>query len=228
MSDQRLRELERRWKEAPSPHTEADYLRERVRAGSLSEARLRLAAFLGHEAAGLAARDPVAPPEPAEARWFLWGRELARLDAEAPVRCAVAIARHLLPELEDDPFADDMARDCLRCAERWALDPWNPELVEAAAQALAFPDEDTAELGFPTPASRQALAAARMAAAAARGRREDSAAAQAALAGQAVLGDAQAVLRILRDEVVPWALGYRDPIAAQLANGEGAGEAPTR
>ena len=218
MSDQRLRELERLWRESGSPEAEADVLRERARAGMLSEDRLRLAAFLGHEAARLAAQDPPTPPEPAEERWFLWGQELARLDEQATVRCAVAIARHVLPRLAENDFADDMARDCLGCAERWALDPGDPGLEHDARAAMALRDEDGEEYGFPTPDARHALAAARMAASAAGGRREGSATAQALIAGQALLGTAQAVLAVVRGEVAPWALGYADPVAERVAD----------
>ncbi len=51
MSDARLRELERRWKETGSPDDEAAYLLERVRVGDLTRERLELAAYCGHEAA---------------------------------------------------------------------------------------------------------------------------------------------------------------------------------
>ena len=48
MSDARLRELERRWKETNSPDDEAAYLLERVRVGDLTRERLELAAYLGN------------------------------------------------------------------------------------------------------------------------------------------------------------------------------------
>ncbi len=51
MSDARLRELERRWKETQSPDDEAAYLLERVRVGDLTRERLELAAYCGHERA---------------------------------------------------------------------------------------------------------------------------------------------------------------------------------
>lgn len=47
MSDERLRDLERRWKETGDPQHGAALLRERVRVGDLDEGRLRLAARLG-------------------------------------------------------------------------------------------------------------------------------------------------------------------------------------
>lgn len=51
MSDGQLHELERRWRETRSTPDETAWLRERVRAGQLSEARLELAASCGHPAA---------------------------------------------------------------------------------------------------------------------------------------------------------------------------------
>lgn len=57
MTDLRLRELERRWRESGAPHDEAALLRERVRTGDLPEARLRAAALLGYAPARLAGAD---------------------------------------------------------------------------------------------------------------------------------------------------------------------------
>lgn len=51
MSDERVRELERRWRESGTVEDEAAYLRERVRVGDLSQERLELAALVGHKAA---------------------------------------------------------------------------------------------------------------------------------------------------------------------------------
>lgn len=53
MSDQRLRDLERRWREGGSVEDEAAYLRERVRVGDLTHERLELAAYCGRAAAEL-------------------------------------------------------------------------------------------------------------------------------------------------------------------------------
>jgi hypothetical protein len=51
MSDAKLRDLERRWKETGSVEDEAAYLLERVRVGDLTRERLELAAYCGHEGA---------------------------------------------------------------------------------------------------------------------------------------------------------------------------------
>jgi len=50
MSDSKLRELERRWRETKSVEDEAAYLRERVRVGDLTQERLELAAVAGGRA----------------------------------------------------------------------------------------------------------------------------------------------------------------------------------
>lgn len=54
MSDQKLRDLERRWHETGSPDDEAAYLVERVRVGDLTQDLLELAAYCGHEGANRA------------------------------------------------------------------------------------------------------------------------------------------------------------------------------
>jgi hypothetical protein len=51
VSDKRLRELERRWKETGTVEDEATYLQERVRAGELTQEELDLAAYSGNPAA---------------------------------------------------------------------------------------------------------------------------------------------------------------------------------
>ena len=51
MTDERLRELERRWKVSGAIDDEVELLRERSRRGDLMRANLELAAYLGAEAA---------------------------------------------------------------------------------------------------------------------------------------------------------------------------------
>lgn len=64
MSDERLRQAERSFRETGSVEDEARYLLERVRAGTLTRERLELAAYCGHEASKLAAGGPSATSEP--------------------------------------------------------------------------------------------------------------------------------------------------------------------
>lgn len=54
LSDQTLRELERRFRASGSLEDEAAWLRVRVKAGQLEQSRLRLAAYCGHHAASSA------------------------------------------------------------------------------------------------------------------------------------------------------------------------------
>lgn len=61
MSDERLREAERRWRESGSVEDEAGYLLERVRAGTLSQPHVEIAALCGSEAAA-AISAHLAPP----------------------------------------------------------------------------------------------------------------------------------------------------------------------
>lgn len=62
MSDERLRQLERRWKETGSAEDEAVFLLARVRAGELTRERLELAAFCGSPGALRAAPQVVEKP----------------------------------------------------------------------------------------------------------------------------------------------------------------------
>lgn len=66
MSDQRLRELERRYRESGSPTDQAEWLLERVRVGDLEPSRLSAAARSGHPGAVLAV--PAAEVERAAAK----------------------------------------------------------------------------------------------------------------------------------------------------------------
>jgi hypothetical protein len=109
MSDERLRELERRWKGTGSVEEEAAWLRERVRVGEVPVARVRIAASLGHAASrrGLGVE---APPEfnvDEDARdetscfWTRLGAVLRQVCREAGrdagVRAAITCARPVLP-----------------------------------------------------------------------------------------------------------------------------------
>ncbi len=81
MSDERLRELERRWRETGFVEDEAAWLRERVRVGDLTQERLELAAFAGHNGA-VRALTPQGPPSPL-ALPFSIVRALTNDDCEA-------------------------------------------------------------------------------------------------------------------------------------------------
>lgn len=127
MSDQKLRELERRWKESESVEDEAVYLRERVRVGGLTQDRLELAASCGHPAARRAMCLPehgaLAPAIESLARGLgTQGLIAAATDAVADIRDAVesggAVERLLVA-----------ARDWLECP----CDEHGAACIQAAA-----------------------------------------------------------------------------------------------
>ena len=100
MSDTRLRELERRWKETGSPDDEAAYLLERVRVGDLTQERLELAAYCGHEGARRAyGCEPSASPDSEN-----WLGGLADRGKEVRVRSAWTCAQLVLASCELGQF----------------------------------------------------------------------------------------------------------------------------
>lgn len=89
MSDAVLRDLERRWRQTHSRDDEAAYLLRRVRAGTLDQERLELAAYCGHVACGAHGQ-----AGPAQAQAFVaglapWGREVCVRAGVAALRAAV-------------------------------------------------------------------------------------------------------------------------------------------
>ena len=103
MSDQKLRELERRWRETGSVEDEAAYLRERVRVGDLTQERLELAAYCGHEGARVAANSTAVNRD-----HFLLG--LSQLSRELVAQAAVAVAGEALRDCPTSSFTERLVR----------------------------------------------------------------------------------------------------------------------
>lgn len=119
MSDARLRELERRWKETGSPDDEAAYLLERVRVGDLTRERLELAAYCGHEGARRSIGMQVLPRSLDD----MLSRSLT-VDKEASVRLCVAVAEPLLTRLvAAKPHARPLHEAALVAAREWIACP---------------------------------------------------------------------------------------------------------
>lgn len=91
MTDERLRELERRWKETGSVEDEAAWLVERVRAGDLTQERLGLAAHCGHPAA------LELVPRKRRRSFKVFVNELLSFGRQACLRACVAAGRAALP-----------------------------------------------------------------------------------------------------------------------------------
>ncbi|MBX3471257.1 MAG: hypothetical protein KF878_30690 [Planctomycetes bacterium] len=130
MSDTRLRELERLWKETGSSDDEAAYLLERVRVGDLTQERLELAAYSGHEGALLCVN--VAPPE--DLVPWLRGLTAPNLVLErAAADCALTALASLPPH-----EVADLRWETIRAAlAAWADAPGSERAAEfEAANAL--------------------------------------------------------------------------------------------
>jgi hypothetical protein len=115
VSDDGLRELERRFRATGEPADEARWLAESLRAGRLARERLELAAFLGHPAAALALGTAAVADQGAVQRWLAAFDDAARV---AVVRAAVAGLRASFADVPS-PRAD--LAQALVLLEAWCL-----------------------------------------------------------------------------------------------------------
>lgn len=116
MSDARVRELERRWRETGAVADEASHLLERLRVGGLPRERLELAASCGHEAARLATGLQTVD----------LATLLARLDREPqplPVVAALACAMLTFSRWEVGSRAELAPRAAIDAARGWLIEP---------------------------------------------------------------------------------------------------------
>lgn len=212
MSDARTRQLLR---DAEHGDLEAEVraLQARLRDSDLPEERLRLAAYLGHEASRHALAQP---PEPAAAIQG-WIRELDQHDdgVLAGVRCAICAAQVLLPLWDVVRPNDDRPALIVRAAANWALDP-SPELAHASRVSLTSRTDGVEELVL---AFRLVASVAAFADSALWGSDRRAlflAASTVSLAAQ--LASETRVRRAIGRHVGAWALGA-DPLPRHLAAG---------
>jgi plasmid stability protein len=144
VSDRRLRNLERRFRNSGSVEDEARLLLERARAGELEPARLALAAFLGHAGARLACGQ-LSAVEPEDLTLLLTADGLPRLHQaldsfgrEASLRGLLALAELARDQLAEWPHVTDLPLGVLATAEAWLLDPVPARRDALAAGAEAF------------------------------------------------------------------------------------------
>lgn len=141
MSDQQLRELERRWRETGALEHEVALLRARVRAGALSPEQVELAAWCGHPGArealaweggpGLAVRLPRRHLAEDES----WAAELARRAGREGVACALAAAaRHSSWWAAEELLEVSRRRvqPAVRALEAWLRRPSPESLAEVS------------------------------------------------------------------------------------------------
>lgn len=121
MSDERIRELERRFKETGSVEDEAAWLKERVRVGDLTEERLSLAAYCGHKAARTAQgrQSSYQVPESRLRSWFnglVWA---AWSSKPVVVRAANAAARFSVTDWSKQWQTPDDLLAALQAVDAW-------------------------------------------------------------------------------------------------------------
>ena len=214
MSDQQLRELERRFQESGSTQDEAALLRARVQVGQLDELALSLAAWLGCEAAQASLEWNRSTPSADE-----WVGRLGEWGVEAPARAALALATATFRSWEasatDGYLATtrrDLGRRALEAAQVWVVEPSRGNAVEAREAANTL--KQFGKIGPAKFKDDKAWFAPGLACRAVSG---TSAASVAALAKRLMrvasqqLGEELARSTVL-SALKPWALGYSDPL----------------
>lgn len=217
MTDQTLRELERRYRESGTPADEAAWIRARLQAGTLPELHVQLAAALGSEAARSCA-EPLAQ-ELAD----LVELALRRDAREAALRLLLAAVRWVpreawvtagvaaTPLLAQDPdlervqaYVSPIEAWLLRCAESGpsVYPDVEPRLLSSSGEAGSVLELRHLEraAGLPTD--------------------DACASAQRLLAGIALMArrhDRRITPADCAAEVAPWLLGIADPIRARRA-----------
>lgn len=224
MTDQRLRDLKR---DAARGDLQAQalLLLERVRVGDLAEERLRLAAYLGDEAARLA-RSAIGTAACVDvADLEAYGREVVERACVATVRLLVPYWRGAFPQDLRIPSAVERAEHLILGVVR--------REKAASIEGLGSAEHDAARVLPDGLRSGQALAAVAVDYAFAgvlfgnMGVRVVAGHAHRALRLWLAVSEDEAGRRIhdaIAAEVVPWALGVRDPLRERL--GLGAAAAP--
>lgn len=144
--DAALRRLERAADPA-DPSVRARLLAERARAGHLAPARLRLAAWLGDEAARLALGEEAAGPSRRRTKRDPWTRELAGWGPEALVRAALVVIGEELRHWRRHHKDDLRVPRLLAALEAWTLAPGPATAArvgEAVEGELPRPRDDRA------------------------------------------------------------------------------------
>lgn len=225
MSDERLRQLER---EAASGDVEARtrLLLERLRAGELTEERLKFAAHLGDEAAQQATgrQETLVSSHLAHPKRRRWFEGLARFGDGVPERVAWAVVRAAIRE--------EASKDCvaaaITAAEHYFACPCPDHLSMAVAKAEELHRYKLGELpSKPVEALRLFLAAVTKAPSAwipprAAKKTGLSAAdirwpvilqtAFDAAAYTVPVSQEESLIEVIRKDLLPWALGERDPV----------------
>ena len=243
MADARLQQLRRAWDEG-DPESQVRLLRERMRVGGLDVEPLRLAAVLGCQAAASAMELPEPPAEPDLARVLHahcaknLGRDVGYV-YQVAVRALVTTARFQLARETTTEVPSDMTTRLLQRLERWCLQP-DDRGRKRVTRALTKVEQFAAPRWHRSDGPRRSSAAEALlrAGAVVRSRSSGEVPAIAANGLRAACGLYDvwaergelpclvdpALRRALHDELVPWALGLRDPLTERVAAQEAAGK----
>lgn len=206
MSDERLRELERRWRETRAADDEAAYLAERVRVGDLTSERLSLAAYVGHPAAAKAIGDGPSDTllDPIELVEGLerWGRAVT-------VRACVAAATSILRWWERDHPTDGSVARTLEAVRAWTDCPCSSHADAARGEAGEIPTYAENAGRWSERAAEAAWGAVRAIAWEPPPQEIDQAPglADAVVFAQEVVGDDEALRQHIMRAIAEWALG---------------------
>jgi len=220
MSDERLRELERRWQETGALADQAAFLKERVRSGGLEPERVRLAAFLGSELAKAAlGAEPEPPGVEGDVDLQAWVEAIAAYGQPALARLAVAAADHSARMVS----SSGIPPRAVQAAEEQILCPCDAHAEEARRRADPAWEPPDHPMRMPGDLALAARSAARTAASSLPEARD--AARLAAREARRALdrvpdpfgGTGTASLRrTITRELLPWALDEGDPIRARV------------
>lgn len=236
MTDARLRELERHFKESGSAEDEAAWLRERLRTGDLDPQRLELAARIGHRAAKRVEPSYEGPPPiPRPLRSKIdfarsWAEPLEEAAVEVRRRATLATARASLQQLVAFNPADPRPSRAFEAAERALLCPCPEHHAAVLAASQDHMERPSSHPDAPSVTAKRA-------------RQLYSAWRDVLCAGFFVIGNSdgphvvsssvlfcqqglgggregmQRALDAVVDELIPWLLGYRDPVAERVGLG---------
>lgn len=228
MTDSPLRELERRFRATGSDEDEAAWLRARLQAGSLTPSNLELASYCGHQAALIAFGHSVSPLtiEGIEVEWPTTGhgselhverrhwldRFLELGGGEAVLRAAVALYRRS-PSTRPD-------NDVTLWNTNQRVNPMRDTTIAIEEWILSSRDQ-AALARFKDGIGLDAAVARNMARCVCPvGGSEPTPAAQAVQELRGVLRflrlDVTSATAAIRSELVPWALGYSDPVRERV------------
>ena len=211
MADERLQQLRRAWDEGDL-ETQARLLSERLRAGELHERRVRLASYLGSEVAAgvLGERVPAA-----QADLERWAYGFQSFERTAAVRAGIVLANLSCEVLEGSRWFG-AAFTAAAWLERWVVSPTDHLAARARATdwvaELPYPGEDD-----PPESWSHRRAAGCIAQAGSIPSKQRYGHALAAAVKAVPVPHAAVALDAVRAELIPWALGVHDPVAARVS-----------